>query len=110
MTRLPMSPAAAGLLRALIARAAVPRDRILLTDVQSTDWQSLTFVGERHRLELRVAGPRSCEAVDRLRIGLEEVEFNICGHIVADVAVIGEPVRNDDGSSTLVVESLTIED
>ena len=110
MNRLPMSPAASGLLRALIARAAVPRDRILLTDVQSIDWQSLTFVGERHRLELRVAGPQSGETVDRLRTGLEDAEFDICGHVVADVAIIGEPVRASDGSTTLVVEALTIED
>ena len=110
MNRLPISPAAAGLLRALIARAEVSRDRILLTNIQSTDWQSLTFVGERHRLEFRVAGPQSEEAADRLRSGLEDAEFDICGHVVADVAIIGEPVRASDGSTTLVVEALTIED
>jgi hypothetical protein len=43
MMRLAISPAAAALLRALIARACADRDRILLTEVHSTDWQSLTF-------------------------------------------------------------------
>ena len=52
MLKITMSPAASNLIRALIARAGVPRDRILLTDVQSTDWQSLTLTGERHQLEL----------------------------------------------------------
>jgi hypothetical protein len=43
-----MSAAALGLLRELIERAQVPRDRFLLSEWQSTDWQSLTFQGERH--------------------------------------------------------------
>ena len=59
MLKITMSPAASNLIRALIARAGVPRDRILLTDVQSTDWQSLTLTGERHQLELRVCAPHS---------------------------------------------------
>ena len=57
MMKLALSVAAAGLLRALIARAGVDRDRILLTDFRSVDWQSLTFVGERHEMELRIPGP-----------------------------------------------------
>ena len=66
MLKIAMSAAAANLLRALIARAKVPRDRILLTDVQSVDWQSLTFVGERHHFDLRVAPPDSRQVVERL--------------------------------------------
>ena len=50
MNRIAMSSAASGLLRALIARSGIPRNRILLTDAQSTDWRSLTFTGERHLL------------------------------------------------------------
>jgi len=110
MNRLRMSPAAAALLRALAARAAVPRDRILLTEIRSTDWQSLTFVGERHRFALRVIEPQSREAVDRLRKGSEDAEFDIPGHIVADVAIIGQPKRAPDGSMSLIVEALTIEE
>ncbi len=49
MNRLMMSCAAAGLLRALIGRACVNRDRFLLTEYRSVDWQSLTFIGERHQ-------------------------------------------------------------
>jgi hypothetical protein len=105
-----MSPAAAALLRALVARAAVARDRILLTEIRSTDWQSLTFVGERHRFALRITEPQSKEAADRVRHGLEDAEFDIPGHIVADVAVIGEPTPAPDGSMSLIVEALTIEE
>ena len=38
MMKLAMTPAAAGLLRALLGRAGVDRNRILLTDFRSTDW------------------------------------------------------------------------
>jgi hypothetical protein len=62
MNRMAMSQAASALLRVLIARSGAPRDRILLTDVQSVDWRSLTFTGERHSIELRVSAPHS-EAV-----------------------------------------------
>lgn len=108
MNRLALSPAATGLLRALIVRAGVPRDRILLTDIRSTDWQSLTFEGERHELQLRVTGPHSCEVAERMSAGIEDAEFNIPGQIVADIALAGKPVRNDDGSTSLKFEALTV--
>ena len=108
MNRIGMSVAASGLLRALIARAGVPRDRILLTGLQSTDWQSLTFVGERHQIQLRVPGPDSEKIVERLCQGLEDAEFSIAGQIVADIVVIGTPVRAGDGSTAVSIEALTV--
>ena len=59
MDRIAMSPAASALLRCLTGRARVPRDRILLSDIYSVDWRSLTFSGERHELQLRIPGPDS---------------------------------------------------
>lgn len=108
MMKLPMSPAAAGLLRALLGRAGIDRDRILLTDFRSTDWQSLTFVGERHELELRIPGPSAQELAERLICGLADAEFSVPGHIVADISVAGERRSNSDGSISLQIEALTI--
>jgi hypothetical protein len=108
MKRISMSAAASGLLRSLIARAGVSRDRILLTEAQSTDWQSLTLVGERHLLELRVAGADSGQIVERMCAGLEEAEFRITGQIVADIALAGGPMRADDGSTSVTIEALTV--
>lgn len=110
MNRVPMSPAAGGLLRALIARAGVPSDRILLIDVRSTDWQSLTFTGERHQFELRVAGPDSGAAVERMCGGIEDAEFSIAGQIVADISITGNPRPADDGSTSIAIEALTVRD
>jgi len=108
MMRLPMSSAASALLRALIARARVPRDRILLIDVHSTDWQSLTFEGERHHFNLRVAGPDAASVVQCMCHGLEDAEFSIPGVIVADIATVGEPRRARDGATELIIEALTV--
>ena len=108
MIKIPMSVAAAGLLRALLARAQISRDRILLTDFQSTEWQSLTFVGERHQFLFRIAGPNSDEAVRNLVAGLEDAEFSIPGHIVADIAVTSQSEVNQDGSVSVGLEALTI--
>ena len=108
MTRLPISPAASALLRALVARSRADRHRILLTDVQSTDWQSLTFSGERHHLALRVTGRDSDEVAERMCAGLEDVEFSIPGLVVADVGMVGTARRCLDGAAELVIEALTI--
>jgi hypothetical protein len=108
MMKMALSPAAFGLLRALTARAEVPRERILLSSWRSVDWQSLTFVGERHHISLRISGPNSAAAVARLTDGLEDAEFDIPGQIVADVTVVGGPDSSSDGSTTLNIEALTI--
>jgi hypothetical protein len=108
MNRLAMSAAASALLRALIARAGVSRDRILLTEVESTDWQSLTFVGERHNFQLRVPGPDSLSIVERMCSGIEDAEFSIPGQIVADIAILGPPVSGCDRSTSIVIEALTV--
>jgi hypothetical protein len=76
--------------------------------MESVDWQSLTFAGERHRIRLRVPGPGADAIVDRLTRDLGEAEFAIPGQIVADIAVEGEPLHEADGSVSLTIEALTI--
>jgi hypothetical protein len=78
--------------------------------VRSTDWQSLTLIGERHRLELRIVGPDAAAAVERIADGLEDAEFHIPRHIVADIAVAGAPARARDGSISIAIEALTVEE
>lgn len=108
MMKLALSPAAAGLLRALVRRAGIDRDRILLTEFHSTDWQSLMFVGERHEMELRVPGPDADLLASRLAEGLADAEFSIPGQIVADIDLRRPPIHQRDGSITLLIEALTI--
>ena len=103
-----MAPAAAAILRALIARAGADRGRILLTYSHSADWQSLTFNGERHHLALRVTGCDSWAVAARMCAGLEDAEFSIAGLLVADIAVVGTPRSEPDGTTELTIEALTI--
>ena len=110
MMKIPMSSAATALLRALIDRANIPRNRILLRRWRSVDWQSLTFVGERHEIELHITGSDSAVAADRLIRGLSEAQFDIPRQILADIAVVKGPARQADGSTSLNIEALTIAD
>ena len=108
MLKMTMSRAASGLLRALLERIGDRADRILLSEIQSEDWRSLTFDGETHLLRLRVPGPDADAIVGHLTNGIEDAEFSIPGHLVADIAVAGAPSRALDRSITLAIEALTI--
>jgi hypothetical protein len=108
--RLAMSAAAASLLRSLLRRAGINRDRILLTEFRSTDWQSLTFIGEQHRIRLRIPSPGAAEISASLVNGIEESEFAIPGHVVADIALAAEPEQMADGSIIIAIEALTVEE
>lgn len=110
MMKLAMSPAAAGLLRALLQRGGVDKDRILLSEFRSVDWRSLTFAGERHHIDLRIPGPGAAAIAELLTCGLAEAEFTIPRHIVADIGVDGAMVEHPDGSISLTIEALTIEE
>ena len=108
MMKLAMSTAAAGLLRALLARAGVDRNRILLSDFRSIDWNSLTFAGERHEITLRIPGPNASTVVALLIEGLEDADFTIPGQIVADITLAKPPVDQRDGSILIEIEALTV--
>ena len=108
MMKLAMSAAAAGLLRALLGRAGVDRNRILLTEFRSSDWNSLTFTGERHEIMLRIPGPGALHVARLLVDGLEDAEFTIPGQIVADIALTRPPLDVGDGALTLEIEALTV--
>jgi hypothetical protein len=103
-----LSVAASGLLRAILARTGVERDRILICDWKSVDWQSLTFVGERHEASFRVTGPEAARIVAMIADGLDDAEFAIPGQIVADVALAEAPVPQPDGSILIAIEALTV--
>ena len=79
-------------------------------DIRSTDWQSLTFIGERHEIQLRIPGAGSGAIAERLCAGLANAEFDIPGRFIADIAVRSGPKRLPDGSVVLDIEALTIEE
>jgi hypothetical protein len=108
MLNMVMSPAASGLLRALLDRAGDQRNRMLLSEIHSVDWHSLTLSGERHLVTLRIPAPGAERMVHGFIHEIEDAEFVIPGHIVADIAVVGPPTLAIDLSVTLEIEALTV--
>ena len=110
MMKLALSTAASGLLRALIKRSGAERQTVVLSNFQSIDWQSLTFIGERHELSLRILGPDAMQSARRMTDNLADTEFSIAGQLVADIALLDEPKQDADGSVLLHIEALTLVD
>ena len=88
---------------------------LLIESIGSAPWASATFVGQTHWIEVRLEGHVDAVAATcaRLATQLGEAEFDVAGHIVADIAVEADlPVTDASGAAAcnLRLEILTIED
>lgn len=110
MSRPLLSASGGALLRCLLARVNDERHRIILTHWSITDWQSLTFTGERHEAQFSVTGAEAAELAARWTEGLEEADLPIgSGRFVADLKV--ETGTTDrDGNVPVALEALTLTD
>jgi hypothetical protein len=118
-------------LRALAAAADLNADdrqkpTMVVEEIRTFDWASVTFIGARHIFDLRFDGPPAgvTEAAAALAQRLPDWEFRIPGHIVADIELSGidslEASHSDPGeisnsgpstaSHSFVVNVLTIVD
>lgn len=132
-----ISDAQAPLLRAverlLVAALAYGSGRsitVITEAAVSEDWASATFVGQRHRLELRLEvnpggvmfgddrdtcaqverlAPRAAlmASVTALAEAIGETDIDVPGHFVADIAVISVD-QLDSGAVQLMLEALTL--
>jgi len=66
-------------------------------------WASVTFTGARHWVSLSV-GPARAEEIAAM---LPEFEFDLPGHLVADIVVTG--TKTDGDRTILEIEALTVE-
>jgi hypothetical protein len=66
------------------------------------DWASATFSGTRHKLTLLIGADHVAAFLD----GIEEAEFGLRGHILADIAVAGS--EQDGDSVRVALEALTV--
>jgi len=82
---------------------------VTFESLTSRPWASITFAGERHRILLCLPGPGAQAAVDAFLEGLEDREFALRGHVVADIEATCIQ-RDGDGQIRLTLEALTIED
>jgi len=81
----------------------------------SSPWASLTFVGERHSLHIRLFGTATAVegAYDRLRALFTEPDINLPGHVLAEMQLMDSSGEiHPDGRMSLAIqfEALTIEE
>jgi hypothetical protein len=123
MIRNPIGHVATRLLREIEALARIGDDdrqkpTVIVEEIRSTDWASLTFVGQRHELELRLDGDADAVAavLTRLVETLAEREIPITGHFVADIRVVPGPVSDASPApgghcrQPLTIEALVLRD
>ncbi len=79
-----------------------------IEELVSRSWASITFTGARHLLCLRVDGDGAEAAADAFLTDLDEREFDLCGHILADIALVSQESA-EDGAIRLRLEALTVE-
>jgi hypothetical protein len=104
-----LTMAGAELKRALRAHFLELGAPVTVESLASRSWASITFSGERHRLTLCLPGPGAQAAADTFLEGLEERDFALRGHILADIEAIASQ-RDADGQVRLTLEALTVED
>ena len=96
--------------RATLGEATVP---MIVEAIETTDWASATFVGARHRLDIRLEGGEDtvAHAVERLVRDLPEADVATNHHFLADAAVTGFDLALGGAATCAVVtiEALTIE-
>lgn len=95
------------LLRALAARID-PVHQLALREARSEGWASATFSGSRHSFAFTLSGDRAGAVASRLAEGLDAMEFDLPGHLVADIALV-DRLDTPDGA-TFAIEALTVED
>jgi len=81
---------------------------LIVESVFCEDWASATFVGQRHRFDLRLDGPEASAAAARIAALIGEVEIVVAGHIVAVIAVVSD--AQVGSSHILTLDALTLED
>ena len=81
------------LLAQLLLRAGRPT---VIDRTTSRPWASALFEGQRHTIWLRFSGAEAQKQKDRLLAGLDDAEWTLPGHFVADIAVDGEGVADED--------------
>lgn len=98
----------AAILRAVAALVAPHGAQLVIEELRCRDWASLTMVGGRHELDLRLDGPGADAALARLQAELPDLDIAIPGHILAELVLAPGEAQPDSLSFTL--NALAIQD
>jgi len=104
-----MTDATSALLRAVNFMNFQP---VTVEDIRSRSWASATFCGVRHEVSFRLDGEGADIAADAFLEGMEEREFDLRGHILADIALVSRSTTPGPNGPVVRVslEALTMED
>jgi hypothetical protein len=105
-----MTAYAIALLRCLLQRAGEDRNRILLSQWKTVDWQSLTLEGERHEASFVLSGDKAMAFAHLWLAGLPDAEFDLPRGFVADIEVTNGPTLREDGAVEIGIGALTLDD
>lgn len=100
--------AATAFLRAIRGSFVSFGGRFTLHELVSRGWASVTFSGARHRIAFSLDGDGAGEAADAFLGTLGDAEFDLRGHILADMSLAGE--ERGEGKVRISLEALTVED
>ncbi len=84
------------------ALATITNGKILRS--RETSWASASFTGIRHRFVIDLDGDARADVVT----GIGEREFDLPGHIVADILLVER--EQQDRACRLTTDALTVED
>lgn len=100
--------AQAAILRAAGAIVTPFGARVVIEELRSRDWASLTLTGARHELDVRLDGAGAAAALDALIAALPQAQVSMSGRILAELVV--EPGTADDEGVALTICALVIDD
>ena len=83
---------------------------IIVEEIRSRSWASATFAGARHELTFRIGGEGAAAAADAFLAHLSATEFDIRGHIMADISLVSEERMDGGAEIRISLEALTVED
>lgn len=85
---------------------------LVVEGVKSRSWASATFTGARHEVDLRLEGAGAAAAAAAFLENLECAEFDLRGHILADISLVSDQRHWSPGCEQvrLRIEALTVED
>lgn len=76
---------------------------------RATPWASATFSGMRHHIEISLWSIQTLSRATRLESAISESDFDLPGHIVADVsAQVSGSICLPGGDCRMIVEALTV--
>lgn len=103
----PLNDATTAFLRA-VRGTFVAFNGFVVEDIRSRSWASVTFSGARHELTFRLEGAGAETEAARFVAELPTAEFDLRGHILADISLVARDCRRDWARITL--EALTVEE